>query len=358
MKQNVLFILHNLIIGGVEKCCYEIVKNIDRKRYQIDFLIAPYANSEQYYEPLMKEYGCNVFHAPTVIGKRGKKAFLKRLGQILSEKQYDVVHSHVDFLNTWTLKEAKKHRVPIRVSHVHAFPNDSIRLPKKLKHLCQQKLLCRYATDRLGCSALACEWHYGAQSKYTVFHNGFDTQPFLELPSERPAKNLITVGRMAPEKNPMFTIEVVKELVLLDPEYHLTYVGGGVLFDCVQKAVASLGIEANVDLVGKQPNLLPYFKNASVAIFPSLHEGLGIAIVEAQLAHCFSFFSSVCPKEADVGLSMQLDLELGAKGWAKAIDDFVTKKANQKDALDAQKVALYDMKEEVKKLEAIYERKT
>jgi hypothetical protein len=55
---------------------------------------------------------------------------------------------------------------------------------------------------------------------------------------------------------------------------------------------------------------------------------------------------------------MQLDLELGAKGWAKAIDDFVTKKANQKDALDAQKVALYDMKEEVKKLEAIYERKT
>ena len=58
---KVLFICSNLIIGGVEKVCWEIVSNINKSKYHIDFFVAIDSNIEQYYEPLLIEKGCRIY---------------------------------------------------------------------------------------------------------------------------------------------------------------------------------------------------------------------------------------------------------------------------------------------------------
>lgn len=59
--KRVLFILSNLIIGGVEKVCWEIVSHIDNTKYHIDILVAIDSDVQQYYEQLFIEKGCHIY---------------------------------------------------------------------------------------------------------------------------------------------------------------------------------------------------------------------------------------------------------------------------------------------------------
>lgn len=40
IMKKILYIVNNLIVGGIEKVCWEIVSHIDLNQYQIDFLVA------------------------------------------------------------------------------------------------------------------------------------------------------------------------------------------------------------------------------------------------------------------------------------------------------------------------------
>ena len=61
IMKKILYIVNNLIVGGIEKVCWEIVSHIDLNQYQIDFLVAADQGTEQYYDPKIQELGCRVY---------------------------------------------------------------------------------------------------------------------------------------------------------------------------------------------------------------------------------------------------------------------------------------------------------
>lgn len=89
---------------------YNLLENIDRSKYHFDFAVC---GSEQAGEKKAVDYGAQIFHLPYIEGRSGKKEYLKQLSALLKNTRYDVVHSHLAFMNISTLKLAKQYGIPI-----------------------------------------------------------------------------------------------------------------------------------------------------------------------------------------------------------------------------------------------------
>jgi glycosyltransferase involved in cell wall biosynthesis len=97
---------------------------------------------------------------------------------------------------------------------------------------------------------------------------------------------LLAVGRLAPEKNPMLLLDALAILNSRCPDrFRLTWVGDGELRSAVHERVAELGLENVVSLPGFVPigpELMEYYRRADLFVLTSVTEGLPQALIEAQ----------------------------------------------------------------------------
>jgi glycosyltransferase involved in cell wall biosynthesis len=97
---------------------------------------------------------------------------------------------------------------------------------------------------------------------------------------------LLTVGRLEPEKNPLLVVELLAELERRSPGRHrLTWIGRGVLEDAVRRRATELGVTDRLELIGYVPfgpALLEHYRRAHAFVHVSLTEGLPQVVVEAQ----------------------------------------------------------------------------
>ena len=96
---------------------------------------------------------------------------------------------------------------------------------------------------------------------------------------------LITVGRLDPEKNPLLLVDALGTLDRQDPgRYSLTWIGGGPMERAIRERAAELGIAERIDLVGFVPfgpELLDLYRGAHVFVHVSMTEGVPKVLVEA-----------------------------------------------------------------------------
>lgn len=351
---RILFVVNNLIVGGVEKVCWEYASHLS-ERYQIDFLVAINENDVQFYECKVKEIGCRVYKAGRIVDSKSRKNFLNLEKTLIKRNKYDVVHSHMDFFNIWTLKAAKQVGVKKRISHVHiCYPEKNTwTLNVRLKYYLQKRLINYYSTIRLGCSWEAINDHYGAE-RGTVIYNAFDLEDFTLEKKNYLNKQLITVGRICEQKNPLFIVDLISELVKIDPAYKLIWIGAGHMENEVKSRIAKLQLDSYIEMCGCTTDILPWYSKATYAVYPSVQEGLGISVVEAQAAGCVCFCSDAIPKEADLGTSVFISLECSPREWAKYIDLYIEKLQAKGLKMDTEKLKRYDINVIIKQIETIY----
>jgi glycosyltransferase involved in cell wall biosynthesis len=120
-----------------------------------------------------------------------------------------------------------------------------------------------------------------------VISNGIDLQKFPRVdPSEirqrYPGKIVLSVGRVAQEKNLMFLLESWGHL---QEEAHLLIIGGGPLEFDLREHARKKGLK-NVHFLGMIPHeeliLSGYHRAADVFVMTSLIETQGLALMEAQ----------------------------------------------------------------------------
>jgi glycosyltransferase involved in cell wall biosynthesis len=98
---------------------------------------------------------------------------------------------------------------------------------------------------------------------------------------------LLFAGRMVPEKNPMFAVDVLAEMRRLDPATVGVFVGAGSLEEAARRRCAELGVENAVQFLGWRDDVPEIMCCSDWFILPHPEnpvEGFGLAIVEAQLA--------------------------------------------------------------------------
>lgn len=100
--------------------------------------------------------------------------------------------------------------------------------------------------------------------------------------NELAQKIILSVSRLV-EKNGME--DLIKSMVLLPEEYFLRIIGGGQLYDHLEKVIKDLHLENRVTLIGQIPNqeLVKYYREADLFVRPSLSEGLGNVFLEAMM---------------------------------------------------------------------------
>ena len=142
------------------------------------------------------------------------------------------------------------------------------------------------------------------------------------------SKVLISVGRMAPEKNLEQVLKTYEALKHTDQEFKLVMVGDGPLKDQFQQRYPDIIFPGMLS----QPNLAVYYASSDLFVFPSQTETFGNVTLEA-LASGIPVLAFDCAAARDwvqTGINGWLVAESNPEGFAaQAVDIF-----NSKDALD------------------------
>lgn len=358
--------------GGTENVMINIVKNIDRDRFHIDFLIFDKTPDQSDDKKYLESLGCRFYQ----ITARGvdRKLHNRELDEFFRDHEYDIVHTHMDAIGEEALKAAKKHGIKALIAHSHN--TDQLDNPKGLKdhlHKCyliyEKHLLRRYAEYFVACSPEAGKWLFGDKicnsEKYLLLKNSIDSSAYSfdeetrnevrkELGLEG-RKVIIHVGQFRTQKNHGKVIEVFNELHKRDDSFALVLVGAGEEQDNIKSKVEELGLKEDVLFLGNRNDIPELLMSADVFLFPSLYEGLGIALLEAQAADLICVVSDTIPELAILTEKVRsVNLTESASVWGDIVEEMMEKYTVRRDRSELFTEKGYDINAQIKVLESFY----
>ena len=91
---------------------------------------------------------------------------------------------------------------------------------------------------------------------------------------------IVNCGRLSRAKNQKALLRIVERL----PDVHLVIIGEGELRSDLQSEITERGLQSRVTLVGEVPSsqVPEYLNCGDIFVFPSLHEGFPVALLEAM----------------------------------------------------------------------------
>jgi glycosyltransferase involved in cell wall biosynthesis len=100
--------------------------------------------------------------------------------------------------------------------------------------------------------------------------------------------HLLNVGSLVPVKDQAALISAFQIVLKSYPNARLTIAGVGPLKNALCEQIERLGISARVSLVGAVPHdaMAPLYRSAHLYVQSSLHEGQGMALLEAAACGC------------------------------------------------------------------------
>lgn len=369
-KAKILLFVDRLRVGGIQTLLLEIVEHINKDKFDVDILLLD--DGEKYeMEERFKGLGCQVHKLEGIWIRKPKDyvTYAKAMNRFFAQHHdYVAVHMNSSSKNFLVLYYAKKYGIKTRISHSH---NIGFQTKSKMQVLVGDMLkhpLKKYSNYFLACSTIAGEWLFGKRvvesSNFSVLHNGIDVEKFGFSALRRDEMRrqlgiedsfvLGHVGRFTKQKNHTFLIDIFNEVHKRNDKAVLMLIGIGEEEENIRKKVETFGLTDSVLFVGFKSNVADYMQAMDSFVFPSLFEGLGIVLIEAQTAGLPCFTSKdVVPQEAKVTNLLEfIELEAGAEEWAKKMCDKVN--SERSNYIRIIKENGYDIRDTVAQLEMIY----
>lgn len=107
-------------------------------------------------------------------------------------------------------------------------------------------------------------------------------------------KYLLSVGRFTKQKNYLFYLNCIPEILKLDHELYFLFIGEGEDKEKFLEISKKLNISDKIFTIDHTHNVHFYMKNAQALVLPSLWEDPGFVLVEAGYNNC-QVLSSNCP---------------------------------------------------------------
>lgn len=281
--------------GGIELFVMNHLRHFNRQKVIFDFII--HGSKIGVFDEELKEYGCKIYFLP--VKSQNPIKYFYELNQFFKKNKYDIVHSHMDAMNTTILRYAKKNGVNLRISHSHNTNHLTKNPIKYLLNEFMRHFSKRYATHLFACSVDAFRWLYKKELtsnlNESIIPNAIKLDQFRfskEHRSKIRAKYKISsntllighVGRFDYQKNHEFIINIFKNLLLAanNKKFKIAFIGIGPLKQYFEEKAIEYNLQANIIFLGKIGNPSYYYSAFDVFILPSLFEGLPLTLVEAQ----------------------------------------------------------------------------
>lgn len=313
--------------GGIETYLYHLALGSDPTEFHLDFLYSD-GGREPFYAAQLRDRGSR-FYGVTP-RRNSPLANHRDLHRLFAEHHFDLLHMHVNTASYLSpARAALAAGVPVLVHSHNAGASRSTRT--KLIHHINRSLFPWRKVARVAVSTPAGMWLFG-RNLFEVIPNGidaehhtFDPQGRRRVRQELGIPENVTVlghvGALLPAKNHAFLVAVFNEVQRRDPSAHLLLVGDGPLRQEIETLIRVSGQEKNIRLLGRRDDIPALLSAMDQFVFPSLHEGFGLAALEAQASGLPALVSTSIPPEVALSAACRR-LPLGdVQAWAQALTE-------------------------------------
>lgn len=319
---RVLNVISNLNNAGTEAVIMNYYRNMDRNVIQFDFLVLD--TSKGYYEEEITSLGGKIYKIPP-FSKHPVKNFLEKR-KFFKNHKYDIVEVHSpSALRYGYCKSAKKSGAKAVIFHVHNFSSERGIL---INHA--RKQIGKYCTQTVTCSQDAAISVLGKKADKVIFNAidckgyGFNSDKRDTLRNFYGIKDctrvLGHVGRFTEQKNHKFLINAFAEAMRNNKNLMLLLKGFGELRQEIEEQIKALGLEEKVIIADESHTAADLYNAFDLFVFPSLWEGLGVVMIEAQINGLQCVASTSVPKIADIN-GKTIFLPLDKYKWVDILCD-------------------------------------
>ncbi|MCI2186559.1 MAG: glycosyltransferase [Bifidobacterium tibiigranuli] len=352
--------------GGVETLVFNYVREL-AATIHFDFWCS---NDRCAYEDELKALGCR-FHHGTAYGLNFAQAHRDSAGFFANHaNDYDALWSNKSMLvNIDDLRLAKRHGISKIILHSHnsrnMFSGASGKV-KSLLHKLNRVPANGIATDFWACSQDAARYFFTKRnlmsSRYHFVPNAIDTQRFtfnqtiqdrkrLELGVGENTTVVGFVGRLQYQKDPELMMRIFIAYHANHTDSLLLVVGTGELEQRCKTIISEAGIESSVRFLGNRSDVSQLYQAMDVFCLPSRFEGLGIVLIEAQVAGLPCIIADSIPHEAVLtNLCTPVNRETSPEFWAAAIENASSGQHGRTDMNELITAAGFDIHEAAKNL--------
>lgn len=360
---RILHVLGCLDYGGAETMVMNWYRNVDRNKVQFDFIIHT-TDKCDYTDEILK-LGGKIYSISRFEFKNSIKYFKEWNQFFKNYPEYKIIHGHVRSTAAIYLKIAKKAGL---YTIVHSHSNSSGKgIEGLIKNILQFPI--RYIADYFfACSLSAGKWLFGkkicASEHFEVLNNAINTELFKYNPEVRKQLKykmglnnyfvIGNIGRFHPSKNHEFMLDVFSEICKKQNNVKMLLVGDGELFPQIKEKAKKMGINENIIFTGTREDTHDLLQVMDVFIFPSIYEGFGMALVEAQASGLQCVVADTIQKEALItNLIKIVSLKNSKREWADIILSYKNKCRHQYTQSEIVKAG-FDIKNISKKMETFY----
>ncbi len=301
--------------------------------------------------------------------------------QLLPALKLDVIHTHHPILLGQTAaRKAAELDLPLvftfhtqywEYTHYVPFPQEAIqeflknavdRWLKDFMQKCQHIILPSESMKEILVRK------YGLEDRYTVIPTGTDLEPYQCAEWEALRKEqgwqdetvLISVGRLAPEKNWDTLLQAFAKVYPEHPSLRLVLIGDGPARQTLETLAAELSIAERVTFTGALPfeEVPCYLRAANAFAFASVTETQGLVTIEAMAAGLpivavDGSGTRDIVEHGKQGFLVENDVNALAKGIKKLLSDLQRMKRFSNNAL--KKANTFDVHQLGKQLVSVYE---
>ena len=359
-KINVLEVIGSMNMGGAETLLMNILRNIDREKYQLFFLC--YDNQKYDYEDELNHLGGKIIK----ISKPTSNIFknVSQIKKVIKNYNIDIVHCHTYFNSIYALIAARQCKIKKRITHSHntvSEKNPSI--IKKIYFFFSKIVINLYSTDYLACGKEAGEALFFKNKNFKIIDNGIILEKFyynkilreekrkeLKLPSDY--QIIGHVGRFEEAKNHSFLIDLFDEYQKKNKKTLLLLIGDGSLRPFIEKKIKEKKINDKVILLSKRSDVNELYNIMDLFLFPSLYEGFPVVLVEAQTNWLPIIASDSIDSESNYTNTISfLSLKENKDVWVNEIKNRIGKRIDNKEIMKNSK---YNIENTINEIEKIY----
>ena len=366
MKKKVLLYTERWCPGGIEALLVNILNNLDKDKIDVEILVSQ--KETNMFDKELTKNNCKVSQILNTIYEDPIKRTLNNLKMFknkLKEYKVDVIHINlynaVSLIYAWIAK-----RIGIKKIIVHAhntgIDNDKFKIKFLAHSLC--KILFRGKNyTYMACSKEASKFCFGNVNSI-IFRNGIEVKKYiynaekrLEYRKNFEVENKLVIGnigRFVKQKNHDFLIEIFKCIQKKKKDSILVLVGTGPLKEDIKNKVKNYELEDKVIFLEERNDVNNLMQMMDVFCLPSLSEGLGIVLIEAQASGMPCIISNTVPNDAIITERIKkVSLDSSPEKWAEAIIN----STNDIERTDNEKIITergYNIKQNVQVLQKEY----
>ncbi len=307
---HVAHLIEALGPGGAERLLYTNLKHLAPERFR-NTVLTVFPHATHWADPI-RRLGIHVVSLDCR-SYRDLPVGAARLWSWLRQEKLDLLHTHLWAANILGRVVGRLVRIPV-ISSVHNPDYEAETWDDGAEGYTKKRALIRTLdrwTMHFGCARVIAVSEYVRQStcrqlrfpleRMELLYNPLDIEEFqsqlgrgcpslvreLGLPKE--ALVLLNVARVSPQKGLLYAIQALPAIRERYPTVHLVSVGATTDTQWLARLKAeasSLDVTRHVHILGPRRDIPDLLRSCHVFLFPSLYEGLGLALIEAMASGC------------------------------------------------------------------------